>query len=93
MKKDMVKNDLESTNNFGKEYFYSLYSPLFENRQQVVDDLEAAQTNFATIMPKAKGDLAQEYFKDPYRFEFAQLNEEYTEKEPLHRLADLQREE
>ena len=237
MKKDMVKNDLESTNNFGKEYydwiselsqryrqsqikaavrvnsemlrfywtvgkdieerklenkygshfyenlsrdlslalnkkkgfsptslkytkyFYCLYSPLFENRRQVADELMAAnrqqlvdklmdsnrqqlvddfdklfsvpwghhvqiigkcsenpkkalffvrktmennwgrgtlmnflstdlyerqgaaQTNFAVTLPKAEGDLAQEYFKDPYRFEFAQLNEEYTEKE------------
>ncbi|MBQ6209849.1 MAG: DUF1016 family protein [Prevotella sp.] len=129
------------------KYFYCLYSPLFENRPQVVDDLEApirpqlvddfeilfrvpwghhryiidkmkgdsqkalffvrktlennwgrgtlmnflstdlyerqgaAQTNFAVTMPKVEGDLAQEYFKDPYRFEFAQLNEEYTEKE------------
>lgn len=41
----------------------------------------AALTNFATTMPKPEGDLAQEYFKDPYRFEFVQLNEEYSEKE------------
>ena len=41
----------------------------------------AAQTNFTMTMPKAEGDLAQEYFKDPYRFEFAQLKEEHTEQE------------
>ena len=41
----------------------------------------AAQTNIALTMPKAESDLAQEYFKDPYRFEFAQLNEKYTEQE------------
>ena len=41
----------------------------------------AALTNFATTMPKPEGDLAQEYFKDPYRFEFVQMNEEYSEKE------------
>lgn len=141
------------------KYFYSLYSPFFENRRQVADELQsvniqqivgkskvsnrrqvaddlemlfcipwthhqkiidkvngdsqkalffvrktmennwsrgtllnflstdlyerqgAAQNNFALTMPKAEGDLAQEYFKDPYRFDFAQLNEEYTEQE------------
>ena len=141
------------------KYFYSLYSPFFENRRQVADELQsvniqqivgkskvsnrrqvaddlemlfcipwthhqkiidkvngdsqkalffvrktmennwsrgtllnflstdlyerqgAAQNNFALTMPKTEGDLAQEYFKDPYRFDFAQLNEEYTEQE------------
>ena len=141
------------------KYFYNLYSPFFENRRQVADELQsvniqqivgkskvsnrrqvaddlemlfcipwthhqkiidkvngdsqkalffvrktmennwsrgtllnflstdlyerqgAAQNNFALTMPKAEGDLAQEYFKDPYRFDFAQLNEEYTEQE------------
>ena len=41
----------------------------------------AALTNFATTLPKPESDLAQEYFKDPYHFEFLQLNEEYTEKD------------
>ena len=41
----------------------------------------AALTNFATTLPKPESDLAQEYFKDPYHFEFLQMNEEYTEKE------------
>ena len=41
----------------------------------------AALTNFATTLPKPESDLAQEYFKDPYHFEFLQMNEEYTEKD------------
>lgn len=41
----------------------------------------AALTNFAQTLPKPESDLAQEYFKDPYHFEFLQLNEEYTEKD------------
>jgi len=41
----------------------------------------AALTNFATTLPKPESDLAQDYFKDPYHFEFLQLNEEYTEKD------------
>ena len=41
----------------------------------------AALTNFATTLPKPESDLAQEYFKDPYHFEFLQLNEKYTEKD------------
>lgn len=41
----------------------------------------AALTNFSTTLPKPESDLAQEYFKDPYHFEFLQLNEEYSEKD------------
>jgi predicted nuclease of restriction endonuclease-like (RecB) superfamily len=41
----------------------------------------AALTNFSTTLPKPESDLAQEYFKDPYHFEFLQMNEEYTEKD------------
>lgn len=71
-------------NNWGRGTLLNFLSTDLYERQG------AAQTNFALTMPKAEGDLAQEYFKDPYRFEFAQLNEEYTEQElknefPLHR--------
>ena len=62
-------------NNWGRGTLMNFLSTDLYERQG------AAQTNFAVTMPKAEGDLAQEYFKDPYRFEFAQLNEEYTEKE------------
>lgn len=62
-------------NNWGRGTLMNFLSTDLYERQG------AAQTNFAVTMPKAEGDLAQEHFKDPYRFEFAQLNEEYTEKE------------
>lgn len=62
-------------NNWGRGTLLNFLSTDLYERQG------AAQTNFALTMPKAEGDLAQEYFKDPYRFEFAQLNEEYTEQE------------
>ena len=62
-------------NNWGRSMLLNFLSTDLFERQG------AAHTNFAITMPKAEGDLAQEYFKDPYRFEFAQLNEEYTEKE------------
>ena len=62
-------------NNWGRGTLMNFLSTDLYERQG------AAQTNFAMTMPKAEGDLAQEYFKDPYRFEFAQLNEEYTETE------------
>ena len=48
----------------------------------------AALTNFTATMPKPESDLAQEYFKDPYRFEFVQLREEYSEKELKDELMD-----
>ena len=41
----------------------------------------AALTNFSTTIPEAESDLAQEYFKDPYRFDFVELSEQYSEKE------------
>ena len=68
-----VRKTLE--NNWGRGTLLNFLSTDLYERQG------AAQINFATTMPKAEGDLAQEYFKDPYRFEFAQLNEEYTEQE------------
>ena len=68
-----VRKTLE--NNWGRGTLMNFLSTDLYERQG------AALTNFATTMPKVEGDLAQEYFKDPYRFEFAQLNEEYTEKE------------
>lgn len=67
-----VRKTLE--NNWGRGTLLNFLSTDLYERQG------AAQTNFSTTMPKAEGDLAQEYFKDPYRFEFAQLNEEYTEQ-------------
>lgn len=68
-----VRKTLE--NNWGRGTLMNFLSTDLYERQG------AAQTNFAMTMPKSESDLAQEYFKDPYRFEFAQLNEEYTEKE------------
>jgi len=62
-------------NNWGRGTLLNFLSTDLFERQG------AAQTNFAMTMPKAESDLAQEYFKDPYRFEFAQLKEEYTEQE------------
>ena len=41
----------------------------------------AAQTNFQATLPAVESDLAQQLLKDPYRFCFAQLSEEYSEKE------------
>ena len=41
----------------------------------------AALTNFHTTLPAVDSDLAQQLLKDPYHFHFAQLNEQYTEKE------------
>ena len=41
----------------------------------------AAQTNFQTTLPKHESDLAQQLLKNPYHFEFLQLNDEYSEKE------------
>ena len=68
-----VRKTLE--NNWGRGMLMNFLSTDLYERQG------AALTNFATTMPKSESDLAQEYFKDPYRFEFIQLNEEYTEKE------------
>jgi len=39
---------------------------------------DLSQANFTMTMPKAEGDLAQEYFKDPYRFELAQQLNNYN---------------
>ena len=68
-----VRKTLE--NNWGRGVLMNfLASDLYERQG-------AALTNFSATMPKPESELAQEYFKDPYRFEFAELNEDYTEKE------------
>lgn len=40
-----------------------------------------ALSNFRATLPAVESDLAQQLLKDPYRFEFVQLNEKYTETE------------
>ena len=81
---DKVKGDSQKAlffvhktleNNWGRGVLMNFLSTDLYERQG------AALTNFAATLPKVEGDLAQEYFKDPYRFEFAQLNGEDTEKE------------
>ena len=74
-----VRKTLE--NNWGRGVLMNFLTTDLYERQG------AALTNFSMTMPTPESDLAQEYFKDPYRFEFVQLNEECTEKEliPLHR--------
>ena len=68
-----VRKTLE--NNWGRGVLMNFLSTdLYESQG-------AALTNFSTTLPKPESDLAQEYFKDPYHFEFLQLNEEYTEKD------------
>lgn len=62
-------------NNWGRGMLVNFLSTDLYERQG------AALTNFATSMPKPESDLAQEYLKDRYIFEFVQLNEEYSEKE------------
>lgn len=39
------------------------------------------QHNFSNTLPAAKGDLARELFKDPYKFDFLQLTQEASERE------------
>lgn len=41
----------------------------------------AALSNFSTILPAVESDFAQQLIKDPYHFEFLQLNEKYSETE------------
>lgn len=40
-----------------------------------------ALSNFQATLPAVESDLAQQLLKDPYRFEFVQLNEKYSEIE------------
>ena len=40
-----------------------------------------ALSNFSTALPVVESDFAQQLIKDPYHFEFLQLNEKYSEKE------------
>lgn len=40
-----------------------------------------AQTNFQNTLPSIESDLAQQLLKDPYHFDFAQLNSNYSEKD------------
>ena len=40
-----------------------------------------ALSNFTATLPAVESDLAQQLLKDPYRFEFVQLKETYTETE------------
>lgn len=48
----------------------------------------AALTNFSSTMPKPDSDLAQQLLKDPYHFEFLNLNDKYSEKELKDGLMD-----
>jgi predicted nuclease of restriction endonuclease-like (RecB) superfamily len=45
-----------------------------------------AVTNFAVTLPKPESDLAREFLKDPYRFDFLGLGEEAQEREIEHAL-------
>ncbi|MCW3109867.1 MAG: hypothetical protein JWQ09_4373 [Segetibacter sp.] len=40
-----------------------------------------AVTNFSNTLPSAQSDLAKEILKDPYKFDFLSLSEEYMEKD------------
>ena len=40
-----------------------------------------ALSNFSTVLPAVESDFAQQLIKDPYHFEFLQLNEKYSETE------------
>lgn len=40
-----------------------------------------ALSNFSIALPAVESDFAQQLIKDPYHFEFLQLNEKYSEKE------------
>lgn len=40
-----------------------------------------ALSNFSMLLPEVESDFAQQLIKDPYHFEFLQLNEKYSEKE------------
>lgn len=46
----------------------------------------AALSNFSTTLPAVESDFAQQLIKDPYHFEFLQLNEKYSETELKHEL-------
>lgn len=142
-----VKQGFSPTNLKYTKYFYNLYSTLFENHQQVADELVNANrqqpaddfellfcipwshhqriidkakgdtqkalffvrktwenkwgrgmlvnfldtdlyeregkalSNFSTALPAVESDFAQQLIKDPYHFEFLQLNEKYSETE------------
>lgn len=41
----------------------------------------AAVTNFDTTLPQPQSDLAKELLKDPYKFDFLSLGEEYKERD------------
>ena len=142
-----VKKGFSPTNLKYTKYFYNLYSPLYENRRQLADELVNANrqqpaddfellfcipwshhqriidkvqgdsqkalffvrktwenqwgrgmlvnfldtdlyeregkalSNFSTALPAVESDFAQQLIKDPYHFEFLQLNEKYSEIE------------
>lgn len=40
-----------------------------------------ALSNFSMLLPEVESDFAQQLIKDPYHFEFLQLNEKYSETE------------
>lgn len=40
-----------------------------------------AITNFSQVLPKPQSDLAQQILKDPYKFDFLALTEDYNERE------------
>ncbi len=59
------------------------------SRNVIVNQIESGlhlrqgklQHNFTNTLPSAKGDLARELFKDPYKFDFFQLSQEASERD------------
>ncbi len=51
-----------------------LGTDLFERKGKAI-------TNFPSVLPEYKGDLAAQITKDPYNFDFLSIREEYDERE------------
>ena len=55
---------------------YHLDTDFFNRRHK-----KSTTNNFELALPKAQSDLANEIFKDPYKFDFLQLSKNFTERE------------
>lgn len=77
-------------NNIEEALFYITETALYNwSRAVMVHQIEsrlyqrkgAAVTNFESTLPKPQSDLAKELLKDPYKFDFLSLGNEYKERD------------
>jgi predicted nuclease of restriction endonuclease-like (RecB) superfamily len=88
---------LEKAKNQQERWFYTIQANknnwsrnvlLHQIESKLYERQGKAVTNFEMTLPAAQGDLAKELMKDPYKFDFLNLYDEYKERDLENALLD-----